>query len=77
MTEAEILALERRGVEQEMLYTLLPHASLTYISKDAEAVITFSTEIRFPKEMLLSPKRDMPKTEASDIPTDEKRELET
>ena len=60
MIKAELLAKERREVEQLVLYDFLPAATLTYVSKNAEAVVTFSTEIRFPKEMLIWPKSEKP-----------------
>ena len=60
MIKTELLAKERREVEQMVLYDFLPAATLTSVSKNAEAVVIFSTEVRFPKEMLIWPKSDKP-----------------
>ena len=48
-------AKERAAALAGTLASLMPEASLTYISRDAVAVITFSEDIVFPKEMLLLP----------------------
>ena len=46
-------AKERAAAIAGTLASLMPEAYLTYISRDAVAVITFSEDIMFPKEMLL------------------------
>ena len=48
-------AKERAAALAGTLASLMPEASLTYISRDAVAVITFSEDIMFPREMLLWP----------------------
>ena len=48
-------ARERAAALAGTLASLMPEASLRYISRDAVAVITFSEDIMFPKEMLLWP----------------------
>ena len=46
-------AKERAAARAGTLASLIPEASLTYISRDAVVVITFSEDILFPKEMHL------------------------
>ena len=48
-------AKERAAALAGTLTIMMPEASLTHISRDAVAVITFSEDIMFPKEMLLWP----------------------
>ena len=70
-------AKERAAALAGTLASLMPEASLTYISRDAVAVITFSEDIWFPKEMLLWHGANSSETTTLDATTDTLRSLKT
>ena len=70
-------AKERAAALAGTLASLMPEASLTYISRDAVAVITFSEDIMFPKEMLLWPGTKNSQTTTPDATTKKLRSLKT
>ena len=70
-------AKERAAALAGTLTIMMPEASLTHISRDAVAVITFSEDIMFPKEMLLWPGTKNSQTTTPDATTKTLRSLKT